>query len=154
MKLKIFSALILILVCIQFVNNNTNTSNGNTQAIWNKYPMSDEVRNKLRVACLDCHSNQTEYPWYASIQPMEYWLSRHINGGKKHLNFSEFLSYPKKKQLHKLDETVEMIEKGEMPLKSYTYFGLHPEANLSAEDRTLLIDWAKSVKGSIEIAAD
>lgn len=36
-----------------------------------------------------------------------------------------------------------MVENGEMPLHSYTYFGLHPEADLSVEDRQVLVDWAK-----------
>ena len=37
-----------------------------------------------------------------------------------------------------------MVEKKEMPLASYTYFGLHPQANLTDEQREMIIDWAKA----------
>jgi hypothetical protein len=36
-----------------------------------------------------------------------------------------------------------MVESKEMPLPSYTYLGLHPEANLTDADRTVLVEWAK-----------
>ena len=55
---------------------------------------------------------------------------------KKHLNFSEFTKRKIAVQNHKLEEIVEMMEEGEMPLKSYTWLGLHPEAKLSAEQKT------------------
>lgn len=149
MKRKIFYALILLGIGIQFIHNAPNDSDDNQYAIWNRYETPKEVMNTLKSACLDCHSNKTEYPWYTNIQPVGFWLSSHINEGKKHLNFSEFLNRPKAKQIHKMEETIEMIEKGEMPLKSYTYFGLHPNARLSAEDKSMLIAWARKVKDSI-----
>ena len=36
-----------------------------------------------------------------------------------------------------------MVEEKEMPLPSYTNFGLHKEANLSDEQRQRIIGWAK-----------
>jgi hypothetical protein len=150
MKLKLFSTLAFILVCIQFINTNNNTTNDDTNAIWNTYPTSDVVKPKLKTACLDCHSNQSEYPWYAKIQPVSYWLSRHINGGKKHLNYSDFTTKSIARQNHKLEETIEVINEGEMPLKSYTYLGLHSEANMTVEDKKLIIDWAQSIIDSMK----
>lgn len=150
MKLKIFSAIVLILVCIQFIHNKPNDSDDNTNAIWNKYPTSHAIKDKLKSACLDCHSNRTEYPWYAKYQPIQYWLSRHTNEGKKHLNFSEFTDKSIARQNHKLEETIEMIKEGEMPLSSYTYLGLHPDAKMSAEDKSLIINWAEGIMDSLK----
>lgn len=150
MKLKIFSAFVLILVCIQFIHNQRNESSENSNAIWVQYPTSEYVKNILKESCLDCHSNKTEYPWYADIQPIEFWLSRHINEGKKHLNFSEFKIYSINKQYHKLEENIEMIKEDKMPLKSYTYFGLHPKAKLSEEDKNSLIHWSMSIMDSMQ----
>ena len=48
------------------------------------------------------------------------------------------------------DAEVETVEEGEMPLSSYTYFGLHPKANLSEEQKTVLITWAKELKSKIK----
>ena len=98
----------------------------------------------MQVSCNDCHSNKTEYPWYANVQPVAWWLNHHVVDGKKHLNFSEFTKKPLFVQNHKLEEIMEMVEEKEMPLPSYTYFGLHPEANLTDAQRTMISDWAKA----------
>ncbi|WP_373397137.1 heme-binding domain-containing protein [Algoriphagus halophilus] len=85
----------------------------------------------------------TTYPWYSNLQPIGLWLNGHVNDGKRHLNFSEFINRPLAYQNHKLEETIEMVEENEMPLPSYTYLGLHPEAKMTSEEREILIDWAK-----------
>jgi hypothetical protein len=59
------------------------------------------------------------------------------------LNFSTFTKLPIAVQNHKLEEVIEQTEEKEMPMPSYTYLGLHSNANLSEEQRNLLINWAK-----------
>ena len=140
---KITLAVVVLLVGIQFVPMENNESGTTDFAMSNDYQVPDHVATLLQGACNDCHSNSTTYPWYSKIQPVGFWLNHHTNDGKGHLNFSEFTSLPLRVQNHKFEEVVEMVENGEMPLHSYTYFGLHPEANLSAEDRQVLVDWAK-----------
>ena len=80
----------------------------------------ENVTDLVKNACYDCHSHQTEYPWYAQIAPVSWWIKNHINEGQAHLNFSVWLSYDAKKQKHKVEECIEMIENNEMPLKSFT----------------------------------
>ena len=140
---KIALGIIGLLIVIQFIHPERNTSNDNTYAISKKYLIPDHVNTILTNACTDCHSNQSTYPWYSNIQPVGFWLNHHTNEGKEHLNFSEFTSLPLRVQNHKFEEIVEMVESKEMPLPSYTYIGLHPEANLSDEDRKAVVDWAK-----------
>lgn len=141
---KILLALLAILVIIQFFRPEKNKSNDLTYAITTKYEVPKEVDKILRVSCNDCHSNNTTYPWYANVQPVAWWLNDHVEVGKGHLNFSEFTNRPIAIQNHKWEEVVEMVEKKEMPLEDYTYLGLHSEANLSDEQREVLISWAKS----------
>lgn len=140
---KIGLVLLIALVVIQFFRPGKNESNDLTYDIATMYEVPDEVDEILRVSCNDCHSNKTKYPWYAEIQPVGWWLNDHVEDGKRHLNFSELTKRPIAIQNHKFEETVEMVEEKEMPLKSYTYFGLHPEANLSEAQRQILIRWAK-----------
>ncbi len=144
MKTKILLALAAILVIIQFFRPAKNLSNESSQDISTKYMLTDEVSNILKVACNDCHSNQTEYPWYAEIQPIAWWLNSHVTDGKRHLNYSTFTSRPIAVQNHKFEETIEMVKEGEMPLASYTWLGLHPEANLTSEQREILVSWAEA----------
>jgi hypothetical protein len=141
---KILLALLAVLVIIQFFRPDKNESNDLTYAITKKYEVPAEVDEILKVSCNDCHSNKTEYPWYANVQPVAWWLNDHVEDGKRHLNFSEFTNRPIAIQNHKWEEVAEMVEKKEMPLADYTYLGLHSEANLSEEQRELLISWAKS----------
>jgi len=44
----------------------------------------------------------------------------------------------------KLEQTIEQIDKSDMPLASYTYLGLHKAANLSNDQRKIVIDWARA----------
>jgi hypothetical protein len=39
---------------------------------------------------------------------------------------------------------VEQVEEKKMPIPSYTYLGLHPEAKLSDTQRQTLVNWAKA----------
>jgi len=140
---KLVIAIAIVFIVIQFIRPDVNDSNDLTYAMATKYEVPAEVSHILKVACNDCHSNKTEYPWYAQVQPVAWWLNDHVVDGKRHLNFSEFTKKSIAVQNHKLEETIEMVEKKEMPLEDYTYLGLHPEANLTDEQRQLLIDWAK-----------
>ena len=141
---KILIGLGVILILIQFIRPEKNVSNDLTNDIATKYPVPADVNHLLQVSCNDCHSNKTEYPWYSNIQPVAWWLSDHVEDGKKHLNFSEFTKIPLFVQNHKFEEVIEMVEEKEMPLADYTYLGLHSEANLTDEQRGKIIDWAKA----------
>jgi len=140
---KVFIGLGIVLIIIQFFRPEKNESNERTYDVSTKYEVPDDVNQLLQVACKDCHSNKTEYPWYANVQPVAWWLNDHVIDGKKHLNFSTFVKMPIAIQNHKFEETIEMVEEKEMPLPSYTNFGLHKEANLTEEQRQKIIVWAQ-----------
>jgi hypothetical protein len=141
---KILIGLGIVLIIIQFIRPDKNDSNDLTYDISTKYMIPNDVNHLLQVSCNDCHSNKTEYPWYANVQPIAWWIDHHIDDGKKHLNFAEFTKIPLFVQNHKFEEIIEMVEDKEMPLPSYTNFGLHSEANLSDEERKMIMDWAKA----------
>ena len=140
---KILIGLLVVLVLIQFFRPEKNNSNDLTHDVSTKYKVPEEVSQILRVACNDCHSNKTNYPWYAQIQPVAWWLNDHVSEGKEHLNFSSFTQLPIAVQNHKFEEVIEVIDENEMPLESYTYLGLHPEANLAEDQKTTLKNWAR-----------
>ncbi|WP_424002689.1 heme-binding domain-containing protein [Maribacter sp. IgM3_T14_3] len=141
---KIGIAVVIILIVIQFIRPDKNISGDDTFAIATKYSIPNDVENILQVSCYDCHSNTTTYPWYSNVQPIAWFLAEHVTDGKKHLNFSEFTNKPLFVQNHKLEETIEMVEEKEMPLPSYTYFGLHQDANLTDLQRDKIMVWANA----------
>ena len=139
---KILIGLGAILLIIQFLHPPRNLSNDRTYDISLKYSIPPDVSQLLVDACYNCHSNKTEYPWYSKIQPVDWWLSGHVKEGKKNLNFSNFTSRRIAIQNKKFEEIIELVKEKEMPLPSYTWFGLHPEARLTDSDRQLIINWA------------
>src|SRR5262245_16995178 len=50
---------------------------------------SPEVAGLVKRACYDCHSNETNYPWYSNIAPVSWLITRDINVGRAVMNFSE-----------------------------------------------------------------
>lgn len=97
------------------------------------------VNRILEKSCYDCHSNQTKYPWYGTVQPMAMLLQNHITEGKQKLNFDELPTYGKRRLRSKFTEIVKQIEQDKMPLNSYLW--LHPDTQLSAADKKVLIQY-------------
>lgn len=148
MKTKILLAIVLLLVIAQFIRPAKNLSAApSPNDITALHPTPPEVKTILAKACYDCHSDNTRYPWYNHIQPVGWWLANHVNDGKRHLNFSQFGAYPPKRAANKLKETIELVEKHEMPLASYTL--IHGDARLTDAERAALIAWAKDVARQI-----
>lgn len=142
---KIFAGLVILFILAQFFHPARNTGNAaSANDITHVVPVPDTVLHILQVACYDCHSNHTNYPWYANITPVNYWLANHVNEGKHELNFSECATYSKKKMNHKLDEVMEQVVEKEMPLSSYTI--LHRDAKLSDAQAAMLVQWVSMAK--------
>lgn len=106
-----------------------------------------EVANTLKIACYDCHSNQPTYPWYTNIAPVSWWIKHHINEGSHHLNFSIWGTYKDKRKHHKLEECIEMVEEGEMPMSSYTL--MHGDAKLTDAQKLQLVEFFKALKNAM-----
>ena len=96
----------------------------------------------LETKCYDCHSDKTTYPWYAEVAPISLWIHDHVEEGNEHLNFSKWEGYSLKKKDHKLDELIEEVEEGEMPLNEYTW----THGGLSEEEKEALIQWTREVR--------
>jgi hypothetical protein len=146
---KIGLILLGALVLIQFIRPEKNQSTVNPdQQLTSRYPIPDSVNTILQKACMDCHSNNSHYPWYASVQPIAWWLDEHIRDGKKHLNFDEYTNRSLRYQFHKMEETIEMVKTEEMPLSSYTW--THTEARLTKAERIAITQWAQSVMDTMK----
>jgi hypothetical protein len=92
---------------------------------------SPETRALAVRACFDCHSNETVWPWYASVAPMSWLVQHDVDEGRAYLNFSEW-DRPQEEAV----EAAETVREGEMPLSVYTW--IHPGARLSAEEKERL----------------
>ena len=100
-----------------------------------------EVMSLLKRSCYDCHSNESKWPWYSQVAPVSWLVTKDVNDGRKHLNFSVWQGYEEGRKLKKFKEIAEEVGEGEMPMD--LYLPLHPEAKLTPAETTLLVEWAK-----------
>jgi len=142
MTRKVLLALLILVVVAQLVPYPPAENPPVTQEV----RTTPEVRAVLSTSCFDCHSHETQWPWYSHVIPMKWFVRGHVVEGREHLNFSTWDAYSAEQAADKLDEVAEMVEEGSMPLASYLQ--LHPEAELSQEQADQLRDWARGLMRS------
>jgi hypothetical protein len=92
---------------------------------------SPETEQMMRTACLDCHSNETVWPWYSYVAPVSWLVLRDVNQGRAGLNLSE--DGPDSINL----DDIEWHLDNDMP--KWVYLIMHPEADFTDEQKALLI---------------
>ena len=106
-----------------------------------------DINAKLQVSCYDCHSNNTNYPWYSKIQPGAWFMESHIKKGKEELNFNEWADYSDRRKKSKLKSIISQVRDDEMPLNSYTL--IHKDAKFNVNEKQKLMDWLSSLRDSL-----
>lgn len=146
---KILLFLLAALIVIQFIHPKPNkTKADQPNFIGKTFSIPEDVKTILGKACNDCHSNNTRYPWYSNIQPVDWWMNGHIKKGKKGMNLDEYTNKRLRYQYHKMEDFVEQVKEGDMPLNSYTW--IHKDAILSQAEKNTLINWANSVMDTLK----
>lgn len=131
---KLISLLVLALIGIQFIPvERTNPP------VVSDIDAPPHIKEILKKACYDCHSNETEWAWYTKIAPMSFLAVKDVDEGREHLNFSEWNKYVSKANDVK-DEIWEEVREEQMP--PWMYRVVHSAAKLSLEEKDALRDWA------------
>lgn len=127
---RIALAAVLLLVLAQLVPYGRDHTNPPVVAepAWD----SPKTREIFLRTCGDCHSNETQWPWYSSVAPVSWLVQRDVEEGRGELNVSQWGQGEQEG-----DEAAGMVRKGEMP--PWFYLPAHPEAKLSDADRDALI---------------
>jgi hypothetical protein len=126
---------ISILGIIQIIPYGKDKTNPEVQTVpkWD----SKESESLFAKTCLDCHSNQTKWPWYSKIAPLSWIIYHNVKEGREHFN----ISMMGKQKKNKFEDAAEELEEGEMPPLGYVLF--HPEAKLSDNEINRLIEGLK-----------
>lgn len=137
---RVAVAVLGIAVILQFIRPAKNVAEGPQVAdISTAFNVPPDVLSMFHTSCYDCHSNTTRYPWYAEVQPVGWLIDSDVQGGKRHLNFSDFGTYPLRRQFIKLQQIGEQVDGEEMPLPKYLL--MHADARLSSEQRERVVAW-------------
>ena len=128
----VFIAAIVLFLVIQIIPVGSGHSNPPVKAEpkWD----SPKTRELVKRACFDCHSNETVWPWYSYVAPVSWLVIQDADEGRSVMNFSEWT--PGMNEM-KEDITRE-VKSGRMPPSQYTL--LHPNAVLSAEEKSMFLD--------------
>lgn len=140
--------LLVAFIAIQFFPTQRNESDIVARTdflIVNKSPK--DISTILRESCYDCHSNNTDYPWYNKIQPVAWFLEDHVKHGKGELNFNTWDELSDRRKKSKLKSIINQIEDDEMPLSAYTL--IHRDVILSESEKELVIGFMKQIEDSL-----
>jgi hypothetical protein len=99
-----------------------------------------ESRRIARESCYSCHSNETDWPFYAYVAPMSWLVRYDVESGRDELNFSDWDEFS-----DEADDAVEMVREGDMPLDRYTW--IHRDAALAQAERDHLVDALMQMAG-------
>jgi hypothetical protein len=138
-KLKFAAiAFVAIFALMQLANPERTNPPVKTDLIATLHP-PDEIAAMLTASCYDCHSYETKWPWYSHIAPVAWLVANDVNGGRSHLNLSEWPIDDVKRAVHHLDEMSDQVGNSYMPPSKYT--AIHSGARLTASQRKALTDW-------------
>lgn len=145
MKKKILLGLVAFLIIAQFIRPDRSLPDYDASLSLHRMHRGDAMAADLfKHGCYDCHSYEREYPWYSDIAPISWWIQGHVDNASANVNYSLWGTYSAEKRAHKLSETIEEIELGHMPPKSFKW--MHPEADWTAEQKALVLDYLKSIR--------
>jgi hypothetical protein len=139
MKLACLTLLIVCLALVSLTLGNKERARLFMPKTYSEIQLPNQIREHLRNACFDCHSNETKWPWYSNIYPLTLLFSLDVERGRQELNFSQWMSYPEKFKLKKLQWMSRALTEKKMPPWSYRL--MHSEARLSEVAQKGLNDW-------------
>jgi cytochrome c len=99
------------------------------------------VMSALRRACVDCHSDETRWPWYATLPIASHLIERDVTEARGQLNLSRWTQYNPFDRADMLDKMCQLASSGKMP--PWQYRIMHPAARLSATDLATLCTWTQ-----------
>ena len=100
------------------------------------------VAGVLANACVNCHSEKTQWPWYSRVAPVSWLVENDVKHAREHLNLSRWDDLQQVDQRMLLTAIATVIENHEMP--PHRYAVIHPEAKLSADDAVRVIEWTRA----------
>ena len=101
----------------------------------------------LKRSCYDCHSNHTDYPWYAKLPGAKQLIDSDIAEAKEHLDMSKDFPFSgHASPLEDLEAIDKEVRDGEMPPFRYRF--MHPSSKLTGQESKVVSEW---VKNSLEV---
>lgn len=149
-KMVLIGAAGLVLAMQVFRPSRTNPTFDASRTLQARTHLTEQVGAILDRSCVDCHSNQTRWPWYSQVAPVSWLVANDVREARHHLNFSDWPDKPKVQDAN-LVMMCHQVERGSMPLASYTW--MHRGSKLSPQDVRAICDWTESERERVKSGA-
>jgi mono/diheme cytochrome c family protein len=127
---RVGTVLFAALLAMQFIPLSRTNPPATREVRWD----TPATRALARRTCFDCHTNETEWPWYSHVAPASFLVISHVNNGRRRLNFSEW----DKPQRATFSDVEDNVTRGEMPIWNYVI--VHQQAKLTPAETKRLLD--------------
>jgi Haem-binding domain len=149
---RLVPAFIGLLLLIQLIRPSmVNPPTDSKQEIAVHLTVESRVQSIFDRSCNDCHSNHTVWPWYSHVAPVSWLVASDVNNGRRHLNFSEWGTYPTEKRSKILQDICNEVQKGDMPPFQYT--PMHRASKLTTADQEEICRWTVTARQRL-VASD
>lgn len=140
---NIIIVFVIIFISAQFFMPQKNVGElGTMEYFYADTKSTEEVKQILKISCVNCHSDVTHYAWYHNITPINFWFNSQIKSAKEHFNMSKWEGSSVKYKDQKFKELIKILNSEHV--SSETWF--HDKTNLTKEEITTLTEWAKRVR--------
>ena len=96
---------------------------------------SPRTQELFKRGCANCHSNETEWPWYSNFGPSSWLVIHNVNEAREKFNISNL-------NMGEAESAWKEVKKEEMP--PWDYLLLHPEAHFTEIERSDLVRGLKA----------
>jgi len=109
----------------------------------------EKTKPIFQKKCFDCHSQNTNYPWYYNIPGAKHLIDSDTKEAKEHLDFSnDFPFGGHGVPSEDLDAIRDIAKDNSMP--PFRYWILHRDSRLSEEERRIILEWVETSKSVLK----
>jgi hypothetical protein len=136
----------IVLIALQMVPepSRTNARVNKTETIEANLAVPAPVSAMLNRSCMNCHSNETHWPWYTRVAPVSWMVSKDVENARKVMNLSRWSSQNGRRPelaIATLTAACSGLQTGRMP--KWNYVLMHPEARISKAEADQFCVWSQ-----------
>ena len=102
----------------------------------------------IRTSCQNCHSANTQWPWYSHLAPLSWMLERDVHEARTQMDLSRWDDYDPREKMRLLATIGSVVRNHIMPPRRYT--AIHAEAKLTEDQIRKIYLWTRAARMEIE----
>ena len=114
--------------------------------------VDSETVRILERSCQNCHSQNTDWPWFSYVAPVSWLIESDVHKARNHINLSRWSQYSLEEKQERLAELAAAVRSRQMPPPRYTL--MHRNARLSQPEQERIYQWARGERGRLKSSAN